>query len=70
MAPSEPVSNSKDENDNEVEDYESGDEVQELLKDLYPNVDGGATHTSYDEVVEEEPNVEAKRFYRLLKDLE
>ncbi|WMV31114.1 hypothetical protein MTR67_024499 [Solanum verrucosum] len=66
----EPVSNSEDENDDEVEDYESEDEIQELLKDLYPNVDGGDTHTGYDDVVEEEPNVEAKRFYSLLKDLE
>ncbi|KAH0697941.1 hypothetical protein KY289_015423 [Solanum tuberosum] len=66
----EPVSNSEDENDDEVEDYESEDEVPELLKDLYPSVNGGATHTGYDDVVEEEPNVEAKRFYSLLKDLE
>ncbi|KAH0712416.1 hypothetical protein KY289_008375 [Solanum tuberosum] len=64
------MSNSEDENDDAVEDYESEDEVQELLKDLYANVDGGATHTGYDDVVEEEPNVEAKRFYSLLKDLE
>ncbi|KAH0769454.1 hypothetical protein KY290_013435 [Solanum tuberosum] len=53
-----------------VEDYESEDEIQELLKDLYPNVDGGATQTSYGDVVVEEPNDEAKNFYSLLKDLE
>ncbi|XP_015168561.1 uncharacterized protein [Solanum tuberosum] len=66
----ESVSNSEDENDDEVENYESEDEIQELLKDLYPNVDGGATPTGYGDVVEEEPNDEVKRFYSLLKDLE
>ncbi|WMV40936.1 hypothetical protein MTR67_034321 [Solanum verrucosum] len=64
------VSNSDDENDDEVEGYESEDEVHELLKDLFPNVDEAATHAGYEDVVEEEPNVEAKRFYNLLKDLE
>ncbi|KAH0676205.1 hypothetical protein KY285_024006 [Solanum tuberosum] len=64
------MSKSEDENDDEVEDYESEDEIQELLKDLYPNVDGRATQTGYGDVVEEEPNDEVKRFYCLLKDLE
>ncbi|KAH0655355.1 hypothetical protein KY285_030237 [Solanum tuberosum] len=29
----------------EVEECESEDEVEELLRDLYPNLDGGTTHT-------------------------
>jgi len=44
------------------------DEVEELLRDLYPNLDGGTTHT--DDLLEEEPNDEAKKFYSLLKDFE
>ncbi|XP_049345089.1 uncharacterized protein LOC125809514 [Solanum verrucosum] len=54
----------------EVEECESEDEVEELLRDLYPNLDGGTTHANGDDLLEEEPNVEAKRFYSLLKDFE
>ncbi|XP_049414667.1 uncharacterized protein LOC125877411 [Solanum stenotomum] len=53
-----------------VEECESEDEVEELLRDLYPNLDGGSTHTDCDDLLEEEPNVEAKCFYNLLKDFE
>ena len=33
-------------------------EVEKLLKDLYPNLDGGTTHTDCDDLLEEEQNVE------------
>ncbi|KAK6782081.1 hypothetical protein RDI58_019877 [Solanum bulbocastanum] len=54
----------------QVEECESEDEVEELLRDLYHNLDGGTTHTDGDDLLEEEPNVETKRFYSLLKDFE
>jgi len=70
----EPLSESEfefeSEDGDEVEECESEDEVEELLRDLYPNLDGGTTHTDGDDLLEEEPNVEAKRFYSLLKDFE
>ncbi|WMV19934.1 hypothetical protein MTR67_013319 [Solanum verrucosum] len=53
-----------------VEECESEDEVEELLRDLYPNLDGGITYTDCDDLLKEEPNVEAKVFYSLLKDFE
>ncbi|KAH0650674.1 hypothetical protein KY285_030764 [Solanum tuberosum] len=59
-----------DEDGDAVEECESEDEVEELLRDLYPNLDGGSTHTDCDDLLEEEPNVEANFFYRLLKDFE
>ncbi|KAG5595127.1 hypothetical protein H5410_036359 [Solanum commersonii] len=74
MAPSEPLSKSEhededeDENGNAVEECESEDEVEELLRDLYPNHDGGTTNTDCDDLLEEEPNVEENFFYNLLKD--
>ena len=34
------------------------DEVEQLMKDLYPNLDGGITHTYFDNLLEEEQNVE------------
>ncbi|XP_060170527.1 uncharacterized protein LOC132601465 [Lycium barbarum] len=64
----EPLSESEDEDGDEAEECESEDEVQELLRDLYPNLDGETTHTDCDDLLEEEPNVEAKKFYSLLKD--
>lgn len=62
---SEPVSDSKDEHGDEVDDCKSEDEVEELLKDLYPNGDGEASHTNCDDLLEEEPNGEVKIFYSL-----
>ena len=53
-----------------LEEYESEDEVEELLRDLYPNLDGGATQTGCEDILEEEPNAEAKKYYDLLRDLE
>ncbi|XP_049397294.1 uncharacterized protein LOC125861439 [Solanum stenotomum] len=68
----EPLSESEheDEDENVIEECESEDEVEELLRDLYPNLDGGTTHTGCDDFLEEEPNVEARKFYSLLKDFE
>lgn len=57
-------------NDDPVEECEGEDEVEELLRDLYPNIDGATTHTGSDDLLKEEPNVEAKQFYSLLKDFE
>ncbi|XP_015159688.1 uncharacterized protein [Solanum tuberosum] len=58
-----------DDNDNEEDDDE--DEIHGLLRDLYPNFDGDNMNNSTDDDLrEEEPNAEAKRFYRLLKDLD
>ena len=34
------------------------DEVEQLLNDLYPNLDGGITHTDCDDLLKEEQNVE------------
>ncbi|XP_049381430.1 uncharacterized protein LOC125846002 [Solanum stenotomum] len=67
---SESNSESNDEDGNVVEECESEDEVEELLRDLYPNLNGGSTHTDCDDLPEEEPNVEAKFFFSLLKDFE
>ncbi|KAH0765148.1 hypothetical protein KY285_001019 [Solanum tuberosum] len=59
---------SEDEDGDEVEECESEDEVEELLRDLYPNLDGGTSHIECDDLLEKEPNDEAKFFYNLLKD--
>jgi len=50
-------------NDDDTNEY---DEMQDILRDLYPefNEEDSFVHESQ----EEEPNNEAKRFYRLLKD--
>ncbi|XP_015168116.1 uncharacterized protein [Solanum tuberosum] len=61
---------SEDEDGDEVEECESEDEVEELLRDLYPNLEGGTTHIDCDDLPEEEPNAEARKFYNLLKDFE
>lgn len=43
-----------------MEERDSEAEVEELLKYLYPNFDGGPIHTNYDNLFKEEPKVEAK----------
>nr|XP_016451210.1 PREDICTED: uncharacterized protein LOC107775916 [Nicotiana tabacum]XP_016451216.1 PREDICTED: uncharacterized protein LOC107775916 [Nicotiana tabacum]XP_016451223.1 PREDICTED: uncharacterized protein LOC107775916 [Nicotiana tabacum] len=58
------------EDNNEVDDYEDKDEIHEMLRDLYPNHDGGPADVGCNDLLEEEPNVEAKKFYSLLKDFE
>lgn len=45
---------------NEVEEYHSEDEVEELLRDLYPNLDGWITNADCDEIFEEDPNGKVK----------
>ena len=46
-------------------DESEEDEVQEILRDVYPNfIDVGENS----DIFEEEPNDEAKKFYRLLRD--
>ncbi|XP_049396661.1 uncharacterized protein LOC125860692 [Solanum stenotomum] len=70
LSESEHEDEGEDENGDAVEECESEDEVEELLRDLYPNQDGGTTNTDCDDLLEEEPNVEAKIFYNLLKDFE
>ncbi|XP_060213001.1 uncharacterized protein LOC132640428 [Lycium barbarum] len=64
----EPLSECED--DNEVEECESEDEIQEILRDLYPNHDERIANSGCDDLPEEEPNVEAKKFYSLLRDFE
>lgn len=66
----EPQSECEVEDDNEVEDYEDEDKIHEMLWDLYPNHDGGTADVNYNDLLGEEPNVEAKKFYNLLKDFE
>ncbi|XP_049406217.1 uncharacterized protein LOC125869837 [Solanum stenotomum] len=58
-------------NDNDIEEDDGEDEIYGLLRDLYPDFDGDNMNNSTgDDLREEEPNAEAKRFYRLLKDLD
>lgn len=38
------------------------------MRDLYPNLEGGNTQADCDDLLEEEPNAEAWKFYNLLKD--
>lgn len=69
----EPLSDSKDEeeDEDEADDFESEDEdeVEELLRDLYPNSKRVRdTHTGFDDKLEEDPNVDAGKFYSLLED--
>ncbi|XP_059279095.1 uncharacterized protein LOC132033211 [Lycium ferocissimum] len=68
----EPQSDSEfvDDNDIEKDDVEDEDEIPEILRDLYPAFNGDNVNTGSDDFVEEEPNPEAKRFYRLLNDFE
>lgn len=58
----EPLSESNDEDSDTIEECESEDEVEELCLDLCPNLNGGSTHTDFDDLLREEPNVEANFF--------
>ncbi|KAH0747692.1 hypothetical protein KY285_009349 [Solanum tuberosum] len=58
----------KDNNDIERDDEE--DEIHEILRDLYPNLNEVNMNTGGDDFIEEEPNPEAKQFYSHLKDFE
>ncbi|XP_075109058.1 uncharacterized protein LOC142180858 [Nicotiana tabacum] len=52
------------------EEGDGGDELHEILRDLYPTFEGDNINNDGDGKFEEEPNIEAKRFYRILKDFE
>ncbi|XP_060181912.1 uncharacterized protein LOC132611513 isoform X1 [Lycium barbarum] len=52
--------------DNDIEEGDGEDEIHGILRDLYYN--GDNMNNSGDDFVEEEPNLEAKRFYKLLED--
>ncbi|KAK9160483.1 hypothetical protein Syun_006824 [Stephania yunnanensis] len=56
----------------DVNEVEGDDEVHEMLQDFFPAVGENdfAFNSSYPKVHEEEPNDEAKKFYRLLSDLD
>ncbi|WMV07748.1 hypothetical protein MTR67_007374 [Solanum verrucosum] len=66
----EPESQCEDGDDNEVENCENEDEIREILRDFYPNHYGHTLDVHCDDSLEEEPNVEAKKFYSLLGDFE
>nr|XP_009601086.1 uncharacterized protein LOC104096432 [Nicotiana tomentosiformis] len=66
----EPHSDSELADANDVEDSDGEDEIHGILRDLYPNFDRGNIKTGGDDFVKEEPNPEAKIFYRLLKDFD
>ncbi|XP_050217602.1 uncharacterized protein LOC126668452 [Mercurialis annua] len=56
----------------ESEDVESGEEIKEIIRDLYPSINESEfdKDTSNYEMRGENPNLEAEKFYRLLKDLD
>ena len=57
--------------DNDIEEDDGEEEIHELLRDLYSDFDGDNMNNSTgNDLREEEPNAKAKRFYRLLKDLD
>ncbi|KAM3337985.1 hypothetical protein P3S68_032310 [Capsicum galapagoense] len=68
---SEPISDSKDVDEDATDDFESDDEdeVQELLRDLYPNVEGGGgTQAGFHDKLGEDPNADVGKFYSLMED--
>ncbi|XP_075097586.1 uncharacterized protein LOC107787862 [Nicotiana tabacum] len=66
----EPQSNSEDVEDDDIEEAYGEDEIHGILRDLYLDFDADITNIDGDDFLEEEPNLEAKKFYRLLKDFE
>ena len=63
-------SESDDEQDDALVD-ETEDEMEDILRDLYPNLnDFGGQHENIEssDVLHEQPNAEANKFYRLLED--
>ena len=56
--------------DNDIEEDDGEDEIDGFLRHLYPDINGDNMNNSGNDFLEEEPNVEAKKFYRLLKDLD
>ncbi|WMV29982.1 hypothetical protein MTR67_023367 [Solanum verrucosum] len=65
----EPDYESVDVDDKIIEDHEE-DEIHDILTDLHPVFTVDNMNTANDDVLEEEPNREAKRFYSLLKDFD
>ena len=63
-------SNLKKIDDNDIEEDDGEDEIDGFLRHLYPDINGDNMNNSGNDFLEEEPNVEAKKFYRLLKDLD
>lgn len=66
----EPESDSEFVDHNDIERDDEEDEIHEILGDLYPNLNEVNMNTGGDDIFEEEPNPEAKRFYSHLKDFE
>ncbi|XP_009601698.1 uncharacterized protein [Nicotiana tomentosiformis] len=56
--------------DNGIEYGDGEDEIHDILRDLFPNFDGDNMNSDGDGFLMEEPNPEAKRFYRVLKEFE
>ncbi|WMV40449.1 hypothetical protein MTR67_033834 [Solanum verrucosum] len=65
----EPDSESVNDDDKIGEDHEE-DEIHDILTDLHPFYNVDNMNIGDDDVLEEEPNPEAKRFYSLLKDFD
>nr|XP_033514204.1 uncharacterized protein LOC104104714 [Nicotiana tomentosiformis]XP_033514205.1 uncharacterized protein LOC104104714 [Nicotiana tomentosiformis]XP_033514206.1 uncharacterized protein LOC104104714 [Nicotiana tomentosiformis] len=66
----EPSSDFEFVDDNNDEEDDGEDEIHEILRDLYPAFDGDNMNNDGDGLFAEEPNLEAKGFYRILKDFE
>ncbi|WMV46508.1 hypothetical protein MTR67_039893 [Solanum verrucosum] len=54
--------------ENEIGEDDEEDEIHEILTDLHPAFNIENMNTGGDDIPEEEPNPEAKRFYSLLKE--
>lgn len=70
VSESESEDTSEDEEGDEVDECESDAEFKELFRDLYPNLEEGTTHRNCDDLLEEEANDEARKFYSLFLDFE
>nr|XP_009761715.1 PREDICTED: uncharacterized protein LOC104213864 isoform X2 [Nicotiana sylvestris] len=66
----EPQSTPEDVEDYDIEEADGEDEIHRILRDLYVDFDAYNTNTDGDDFLEVEPNLQAKKFYRLLKDFE
>nr|XP_033514148.1 uncharacterized protein LOC104104520 [Nicotiana tomentosiformis] len=66
----EPQSNLEDIEDDNIEEVDGEDKIHGILRDLYPDFDADNTNIDGDDFLEEEPNLETKIFYKLLKDFE
>ncbi|XP_020082200.1 uncharacterized protein LOC109705831 isoform X1 [Ananas comosus] len=69
----EPQSESDGDDGEEIEEDESDNEMHDIIRDLYPEFsdvgrDFENSNSMSNDEIEEEPNDEAKKFYRLLRD--